>query len=178
MRRSRCLVAILLTLGLALPALAEQHESALMEELTAIGDELSEAMLSGDWETMLGMYTEDAISLPNYGPRMQGIEAFREHHAQMSAAGMKILSFESEPTEAWQAGDHVIEIGTFEISLEMPGMPEKIQDKGKYMTVYVRDADGALKIKAETWNTDMNPMQVMGGPGGEHGHEHEHGGEG
>ncbi len=103
---------------------------------------------------------------------MQGIEAFRQHHAQMSAAGMKIHSFTSDPTDVWEAGDHVIEIGTFEISLEMPGMPGPIEDKGKYMTVYVRDADGSLKIKAETWNTDMNPME-MGAPGHEHEHEHE-----
>ena len=67
------------------------------------------------------------------------------------------------------AGEHVIEIGTFEISLQMPGMPGPIDDKGKYMTVYIRDADGALKIKAETWNTDINPMMMTGGdPGHDH----------
>ena len=48
----------------------------------------------------------------------------------------------------------------------MPGMTETIRDTGKYMTVYVRDADGALKIKVETWNTDMNPME-MGAQGQE-----------
>ena len=115
---------------------------------------------------MLGMYAEDAISLPNYGPRMDGIEAFRQNHEQMAAAGMKIHSFESTPTEAWEAGDQVIEIGTYEIELEMAGMPGPITDHGKYLTIYVRHADGALKIKAETWNTDVNPMAMMGGDEG------------
>ena len=45
-----------------------------------------------------------------------------------------------------------------------PGMPGPIEDKGKYMTVYVREKNGSLKIKAEIWNTDVNPMQ-MGGIG-------------
>lgn len=50
----------------------------------------------------------------------------------------------------------------------MPGMPDKIQDHGKYMTVYVRDAEGALKIKAETWTAYLNPMAM-----GAHEDEHE-----
>ncbi len=177
MRGVRCLVAAVAILGLAGVAAADSHGD-LMAEVKAIGDSLSDAMMNNDVDTMLAMYTEDAISLPNYGPRMQGIEAFKQHHAQMSGAGMKINSFESQPTEVWAAGDHVIEIGTFEINLDMPGMPG-IEDKGKYMTVYVRDADGNLKIKAETWNTDMNPMEMgmMGGGMGEHEHPHDEDGD-
>jgi uncharacterized protein (TIGR02246 family) len=150
-------------------ALAGKNEK-LMKELEVLGDALSKAMLEDDLDFMLGMYADDAISLPNYGPRMQGVEAFRQHHEQMTAAGMKVTAFESEPTEAWECGDQVIEIGTYSIALDMPGMPG-IKDKGKYLTVYVREKDGSLKIKAETWNTDMNPME-MGSPGKEHDHDH------
>jgi ketosteroid isomerase-like protein len=146
-------------------ASAEHHENDLMKEVTAIGDALSKAMVENDVEYLLGMYAEGAISLPNFGPRMQGIDAFRQSHEQMAAAGMKVLSFESEPTEAWQAGDQVIEIGTFAIELQMPGMPRNIEDKGKYLTIYVRE-EGSLKIKVETWNTDMNPMQMTAGMSG------------
>ena len=39
------------------------------------------------------------------------------------------------------------------------------------MTVWVRDADGSLEIKAETWDTEVNPTTMKGN----HGHEHEHG---
>jgi hypothetical protein len=88
----------------------------------------------------------------------------------MSASGMKVRSFISDPTDVWGCGDHVIEIGVYKIVLDMPGMPEPVEDKGKYMTVYVRDADGALKVKAETWNTDMNPMAMAMG---DHGHDHQ-----
>ena len=163
MRLSRCVLVCVLVLGLATVASAED----LMKEVEAIGEALTEALLANDVDTMLTMYADDAISLPNYGPRMQGMEAFRQHHEQMSAAGMKIVSFTSDPIDVWGCGDQVIEIGTFEISLDY-GMPDPIEDRGKYMTVYVRGADGSLKIKAETWNTDMNPMEQMGGG---HGHD-------
>ncbi len=170
MRAFRCFVAVLLVLGLAAGASAEHHENGLEKEVAAIGDALSKAMVDNDVEYMLGMYADGAISLPNYGARMEGIEAFRQSNEQMTAAGMKVLSFESEPTDVWEAGDQVIEIGVFDIELQMPGMPQNIKDTGKYLTIYVRDADGALKIKVETWNSDMNPMEMMGGmPGGHEG---------
>jgi len=160
MRTKQILLAGVLVVGLSGMVTAGSDDK-LMQEVTELGDALAEAMLANDVETMLDMYAEDAISLPNYSPRMQGKDAFREHHAQMSAAGMKIISFESEPTDVWQAGNQVIEIGHYAIVLDMPGMPG-IRDKGKYMTVYVRKG-GKLKIKAETWNTDVNPMMAAAG---------------
>ncbi len=166
-----CFLAVSCAFLAAVAAVAEQHEGGLMAEVEAFGDAIEKAMLAEDVETMLAMYADDAISLPNYGPRMDGVEAFRQHHEQMSGMGMKILSFSSDPSDVWSCGDQVIEIGTFEIELEMPGAPGPIDDHGKYMTVYVRDADGNLKIKAETWNTDVNPMEMMGGPGHDHGDE-------
>ncbi|MCP3982728.1 MAG: DUF4440 domain-containing protein [bacterium] len=175
MRTLRGLLIVFLVLGLCTTASAGKK---LLQEVEAIGDTISKAMVENDFELILGLYTEDAISLPNYGVRMDGIESFRKHREMMSGAGIKIHSFESDPTEAWESGKHVIEIGTFTIDMSMPGMPDNMKDTGKYMTVYVREK-GKLKIKAEMWNTDMNPMTMMGGPGGEGGDGHdEHGHEG
>lgn len=180
MRTFRCVLATASILALANAAWAGHHESAaaLEEEVTRIGDDLAAAMMADDFEKMLGMYAPDAISLPNYSPRMQGEAEFRLHHEMMQASGMKVLSFESDPTEVWDAGKNVIEIGTYRIGIEMPGMGE-IEDVGKYLTIYERDADGALKIVVETWNTDMNPMEMgmMGGGMGEHEHPHDEDGD-
>ncbi|MFQ5349242.1 MAG: YybH family protein [Thermoanaerobaculia bacterium] len=169
MRALSCAMAALLVLGTAVGAAAGHHEEqqALMEEVTAIGDDLAQAVVANDVERMMAMYVPNAISLPNFGPRMQGIDAFRQSNAEMTAAGMRVLSFESEPTEVWQSGEQVVEIGKYEITLTMPGMPANIEDRGKYLTIYERDADGGLKIKVETWNTDLNPMAMMGGQAGQ-----------
>jgi uncharacterized protein (TIGR02246 family) len=156
------LVMSLLILG-QVTALSAGEKDSLMQEVAALGDALAQAMLEDDIDTMLGMYTDDAISLPNFGPRMEGKDAFRKHHDEMAAAGMKIKSFSSDPTNVWAVANQVVEIGVYKIAIDMPGAPETIEDVGKYMTVYVREPDGSLKIKAETWNTDMNPME-MGEP--------------
>lgn len=138
-------------------------------EVEKIGDQLEKAMLEDDLDAMLVHYVDDAISLPMYSPMVKGKEAMIAHHAEMKASGMKVTAFESEPVTVWTEGDAVIEVGTYEITLEMPGAPEPVNDHGKYMTVYERQADGTLKIKAETWNTDINPMMM------DHGHDHDDG---
>ena len=165
MRVVRCVVVSLLVFGVVAAASAGENEK-LMKEVEAIGDKLAKAMLEDDVDTMLAMYIEDAISLPNFGPRLQGKEAFKKHHEEMAAAGMRIKSFESDPTDVWAAANQVVEIGTYKIAIDMPGAPQTLEDVGKYMTIYVRGSDGTLKIKAETWNTDMNPME-MEAPGQE-----------
>ena len=42
-----------------------------------------------------------------------------------------------------------------------------IKDNGKYVTVYAREDDGSMKFTVETWNTDINPMEMA-----RDGHEH------
>jgi len=127
MRELRVVLVVFLVLSVAVVVSAGKSEEKLMKEVTAIGDSISKAMVEDDFEFLLGLYTEDAISLPNYGPRMEGLDTFREHHEQMAGSGMKVTSFESAPTEAWECGKQVIAIGTFTIALEMPGMPKPIQ---------------------------------------------------
>lgn len=167
MKTFRCFVIVAAWCLLSTAVMAADHHHDLMAEVTTFGDAITKAVLAQDVDTMLSMYTDDVISLPNYGPRMDGKEEMKKHHAQMAAMGMKITAFESKPTEVWEAGDQVIEIGTYHITMTMGEMPAPIEDKGKYVTVYVRDENGDLKVKVETWNTDMNPM-AMGAPGGSH----------
>ena len=161
MRTLRFVVVGLFFLSLAaVPAVAGGDEK-LMKEVEALGDALTKALLAEDVEGMLTMYAEDAISLPNNSPRMDGKDAFRRQHEQMAATGMKILSFENQPSDVWEVGGQVVEIGTYDIALSVPGMSETMKEKGKYMTVYIRDSSGTLKVKAETWNTDIDPMEMM-----------------
>lgn len=176
MRAFWCLAVTLLVLGLAATATADHHED-LMKEVEAAGDAMIKAMLADDVEGMFAYYAEDVISLPSYSPRMDGVATLKKQHEEMTAAGFKIHSFDSNPTDVWKAGDQVIEIGTYTINLTVPGMPGPIDDKGKYLTVWERDAEGGLKVKVETWNSDMDPMAMgmMGGEGEMHEHEHEDG---
>jgi ketosteroid isomerase-like protein len=67
------------------------------------------------------------------------------------------------------SGDFVVDIGTYEITMNIPEMGDMpYTDNGKYMTIWEMQDDGSLLVVAETWNTDKNPwmeMQEMEGQG-------------
>ncbi len=129
-----------------------------MEEIKEIGDKLAKAIVENDIDLLLSLYAEDAISLPNNGPRLDGVKALRKKHMEMADAGTTITSFESVPTDVWEAGSQVIEIGNYEFTLEMRSKARPIKERGKYLTIYERDVEGDLKIKVEIRNTDIDPM--------------------
>ena len=124
---------------------------------------MEKAMVAGDLDAIMAYYLDDAISLPEYAPMIEGKEAIRQHQLDMAMSGIEISAFESTPAQVWQAGDLVIEIGTYQFSAAMPGAPTPIQDRGKYVTVWKRLPDGALKVKLEAWNTDLNPLVLGSG---------------
>jgi len=49
----------------------------------------------------------------------------------------------------------------------MPDQPAPMEDHGKYLTIWEKQKDGSLKVKVETWNSDVNPaMMNQGGQAG------------
>ncbi len=129
----------------------------LLAELEAISDKLCKAIVDGDFETLLSFYADDATVLPNYGKKLQGKEAIRKNMIADREAGIAFESFAGRVEKAWECDGIVYEIGTYALSLSLPGIARPIGDKGKYMTVWRRDKSGKLKIVYEIWNTDIEP---------------------
>lgn len=134
-----------------------QSLKKVQSEIEEMNSKMMDAMMKGDYNATLGMYTEDAYSLPSYEPMMKGIQAIEEAGKEMANSPMKIKSFDIRIKEIIEGGDLYIEIGEYEMSMGMEGMPEPFKDHGKYVTIWERQKDGSLKIKLETWNSDMNP---------------------
>ncbi|MCD4746670.1 MAG: DUF4440 domain-containing protein [Bacteroidales bacterium] len=115
---------------------------------------IDEAALKQDFETIATYYTDDVITLPNNEPLIQGKKAFIDNEKIAAKRGIKILSIKSTLVDLFGSGDLIHEIGKYEISLEIPGVPYPITDKGKYLVIWQQQNDGTLKIKLETWNND------------------------
>lgn len=151
------LIFLMIALPLFTDALAQSDEDT-KSKIEKMNVEMAEAMMNGDYEKGLNYYTDDALSLPNNSPMLKGIEAIKKSNEAMANSGMKVKSFETETIKTISCGDLVIEIGTYVIVLEMEGMEKTINDHGKYVTIWEKQPDGTLKIKIETWNSDINPM--------------------
>lgn len=141
--------------------LQAQDLSELKKKVQALNDEYAKAMVSGDMNSAWAGYADDVISLPSYEPMVKGLDALKESSKQMEEAGVKFVSFSTTCTDVMKSGNLVIDIGTYKISMQIPGMGMPWDDHGKYLTVWEVADDGTMKVKAETWNTDTNPWADM-----------------
>ncbi len=138
-----------------------QSEEELKVKIEKMNAKMVKAMLAGDHEMSLAYYVDDAISLPSYQPMLKGKEAIAASAKEASNSPMKITSFELHTKKIEVCGDMVIEIGKYSMAFTMPNMPEPATDKGKYITIWEKQTDGSLKIKIDTWNSDINPWNEM-----------------
>ncbi|HVO73993.1 MAG TPA: nuclear transport factor 2 family protein [Ignavibacteriaceae bacterium] len=163
MKRS-ALVCVLVLFFMSLityKASAQPDMSKDKQMIDDINKELEKYMVSGDYKGALKYYAEDAISLPSYQKMLRGKDAIEKQSMEDEKSGQKITSFDLQTSDVFGSGNLVYEVGTYKITMEMPNQKEPINDHGKYLTVYQKEDDGTLKIKAETWNSDMNPWMQM-----------------
>ena len=137
-----------------------QHDlDELQSKIDAINEKLETAILDEDHETVFTLYTEDAISLPSYQPLIKGLAEMKAKIENDPDMPGKMKTFTLQSLEVWASGNFVVDIGTYELIMDMPQGEWK--DNGKYLTLFEIQKDGALLMKADTWNTDLNPWEQM-----------------
>ena len=130
-------------------------------KIEMINKDIVKYMVEGNTEKNLSLYTSDAISLPSYEPIHDGIAAIRKAAEEMAKSGWKCNSFEPTTLKVMVNGNMITEIGLYKINMSMPGMDKPMEDHGKYLTIWEKQKDGSLKVKIETWNSDVDPMSMM-----------------
>lgn len=162
MKKTNLLAISLLSVALLMTSVAfSQTAGEYKTKIEKINKEMAEYMIQGNTEKNLSMYTPDAISMPSYEPIREGIAAIRKASEEMSKSGWKCNSFEPTTLKIIPNGNLITEVGTYKINMSMPGTNKPMEDQGKYLTIWEKQKDGSLKIKVETWNSDLNPMNMM-----------------
>jgi ketosteroid isomerase-like protein len=165
----RALVILVLTSLLIASCSQAPDNAKIKAEVEALLAKAAADMTGGTIDTTMSQYADDPWSLPNNGPMLHGKAALKEYYGKMMQMGITFSSVKFTNVDVSAAGKFVNDVGTYEMTMEIPGMGS-MTDKGKYITVYERGADGALKIKYETWNTDtMPPMPEPAPAAGEKG---------
>ncbi len=156
------LSAILFTLLFVTSLINAQDNAELKKKIQAMNDEAAKMMVSNDETGMWAHYSNDVISMPSYEPMLKGLDACKMSYKKMNESGMKMTAFKSTVTDIMKSGNLVVDIGTYEITMMLPQMGDQPwSDHGKYMTIWEMQDDGSLKVKVETWNTDVNPWMEM-----------------
>jgi len=155
------LLIILLMLIVSSSVFYSQDDSDLKAKFNAMNQEFADMMIAGDHQGMVKWYADDIISMPSYQPMLRGIDAVKKSGEMMEQSGVKTKDFSLTTTDVIEAGNYVVEIGTYTITMQIPGMDKPWEDHGKYMNVWEAQDDGSYKMKADTWNTDTNPWMDM-----------------
>jgi ketosteroid isomerase-like protein len=106
-----------------------------------------------DVDGTVSYYSDDAVVLPPNAPILATKEAIRAGWAAAVGPGSD-MSFETSKVEVASSGDIAYDVGTYAVSMkDAQGNP--VTDRGKYIAVWKKQADGKWKAVADTWNSDL-----------------------
>jgi ketosteroid isomerase-like protein len=110
-----------------------------------------------DLERTVAYYAPDAVSLPANAPIATDMGAIRKFWEQDFAMPGYALSWKTAKVEVSRGGDMGYAYGTYEFTFnDAKGKP--MTDRGKYLTVWKKQADGKWKAVADMFNSDLLPM--------------------
>ena len=108
-----------------------------------------------DVDKFAGYYSDDASLLMPNAPIITGKENIKAALKPMLADPNFALTFESTQAEASKGGDFVYTVGTYSMTMSRPKDKTPVTDKGKYLTVFKKQADGSWKAVADMISSDM-----------------------
>jgi uncharacterized protein (TIGR02246 family) len=114
------------------------------------GDEFAAALNAKDVSRALALYSDDAALLPPGGEPIRGLTAIEACWKQLIEQGLSEIRSRSVASES--SGDLGFEAGEFELTIHIPGGPV-VTDRGKYLNVLKRGADGRWRITWDMWNS-------------------------
>jgi uncharacterized protein (TIGR02246 family) len=122
--------------------------------LKKLDDEWSKAVGSRDVDKAISYYTDDAVAmLPNI-PTLTGKEPIRSFWKNMLDSPSFGGDWKPTKIEVARSGDLAYVSGTYEFTEKDDG-GKPITDKGKYLDVWRKQADGSWKCVANMFNSDL-----------------------
>ena len=109
------------------------------------------AIVEQDFDTLIALYTEDAIVLPPNGPKVQGRAAVLEWMKALPTIADANLTIE----EIDGYGDLAFARGAYFMTMMPEGSSEPIQDRGKFIEIRRKQADGSWLIYRDIFTSDL-----------------------
>jgi uncharacterized protein (TIGR02246 family) len=103
-----------------------------------------------DWKGDSALFTEDAIQLPPNRAAVQGRAAIQS----WMEAFPPTSNYQEQSVEVEGQGDLAYDRGTYSMTVAPPGAAP-IEDRGKYLFILRKQADGSWKISRAMFNSDL-----------------------
>ena len=126
--------------------------------IAAIDKKFMEDVNWGNAAAGAAAYTDDAILMPpNHSP-VEGKQAIEKYLAEIGSQ-LQASNFQLSILEVDVQGDTTIVRGTYSSSFTVPGTDAPMEDRGKTLNVWKRQANGSWKLHRDIWNSNM-PIPV------------------
>ncbi len=127
--------------------------AAIAKALTQLDDEWAKAAAIKNVDSVASFYAADAIAYPPNEPIAVGKPAARKVWAAYFADSTFVISWKTEHAGGSKGGDLGFTTGTYEDSFVGPD-GKRVTEKGKYVCIWAKQADGSWKAIHDTWNAD------------------------
>jgi ketosteroid isomerase-like protein len=107
---------------------------------------------SGNTDSLLSLYTDDAVLMPPNRPAISGHDKIRAAFASVGSYGTTFAT-----TSLMVTGDVAIERGIWQARMTPPGGSLAVVRDGKYLTHWHR-VNGTWLMAEQIWNDDYKPM--------------------
>jgi uncharacterized protein (TIGR02246 family) len=152
------LVLLLATVGCSntstAPAPATDTQAADVQAVHDVEAAWVKDEASKDADKWVSYFAEDGSGLYPGMATLNGKAALKAAMAPFMTDPNFSLTFQSTRAVASKGGDMVYSQGTYTMTITDPKTKKAVTDKGKYLTVYVKQMDGSWKAVADTYNSD------------------------
>lgn len=153
-----CLVLAVSALGCSTtPAPVPDTRAADLQAVKDVETAWVKDVATKDPDKWASYFTDDGSGLYPGGPTLNGKAAVKAAMTPVMADPNFSLTFQSTRSVASKGGDMVYSQGTYVMTMTDPKTKKPMTDKGKYLTVYMKQPDGSWKAIADTFNSD-SPM--------------------
>lgn len=161
--KKQILFSITVFLGLLISCKPTQQKELDLSQVRNIIETQNAKWLTAiehyDINTLLSLYTDDAILLPPNRPMLRGKREIKTYYERMQSRGIKIIKPIITTFELSGKDNTVYEIGQYIINIERQGK-FTVSDTGKYSTIWKLQSDSSWIMYADCWNSN-NPLRFV-----------------
>lgn len=122
--------------------------------LRKLEDEWSKAAGDKDLAKTVSYYSDDALVMPSNAPTANTKDAVRKVWSDTLTSPGFSGGWKTTKAEVARSGDIGYTSGTYEFTMnDASGKPAT--DRGKYVAVWKKQADGSWKCTVDIWNSDL-----------------------
>jgi uncharacterized protein (TIGR02246 family) len=153
------LIASALLLNSCGPAVVPDTLAADEAAIRTLDEQWSAAAAQNDLEKTVAFYADDAVLLAPNSPIATDKKAIRDSWAGLLGPNTAV-SWKVSKVEVAKAGDLGYLYGSYQLTIRDPKGGPAMNDKGKIVEIWKKQADGKFKCIVDTYNSDI-PMPAV-----------------